>query len=51
MPLASITRDMVQAMMGRGMTEQDFAMLLVQQAEVSGIKLQPENVQVSDGLS
>jgi 3-hydroxyisobutyrate dehydrogenase len=51
MPLASITRDMVQAMMGRGMTEQDFAMLLVQQAEVSGIKLAPENVQVSDGLS
>ena len=51
MPLASITRDMVQAMMGRGMTEQDFAMLLVQQAEVSGIKLAPENVQVGDGLS
>jgi hypothetical protein len=26
-------------------------MLLVQQAEVSGIKLAPENVQVGDGLS
>lgn len=51
LPLASITRDMVQAMMGRGMTEQDFAMLLVQQAQVSGIELKPENVPVSDGLN
>ncbi|MDH4192067.1 MAG: NAD(P)-dependent oxidoreductase [Betaproteobacteria bacterium] len=51
MPLASITRDMVQSMMGRGMTEQDFAMLLVQQAEASGVKLVPENVPVGDGLS
>ncbi len=51
MPLASATRDLVQSMMGRGMTEQDFATLLLQQAEASGIKLEPENVQVGDGLS
>jgi 3-hydroxyisobutyrate dehydrogenase-like beta-hydroxyacid dehydrogenase len=51
MPLASITRDLVQAMMGQGMTEQDFATLLVQQAKLSGVELQPENVPVSDGLS
>ena len=50
MPLASITRDLVQAMMGSGMTEQDFATLLVQQAEVSGVKLVSENVDVPDGL-
>jgi 3-hydroxyisobutyrate dehydrogenase-like beta-hydroxyacid dehydrogenase len=51
MPLASATRDLVQSMMGRGMREEDFAALLVQQAEASGIRLQPENVEVKDGLS
>ena len=51
MPLASITRDLIQAMMGQGMTEQDFATLLVQQAKLSGVELKPENVPVSDGLS
>jgi 3-hydroxyisobutyrate dehydrogenase-like beta-hydroxyacid dehydrogenase len=37
MPLASITRDLVQSMMGNGMTEQDFATLLLQQAAASGV--------------
>jgi len=50
MPLASITRDLVQTLIGRGMTEEDFAKLLVLQAEASGLKLEPENVPVSDGL-
>lgn len=50
MPLASITRDLVQSMMGNGMTEQDFATLLLQQARASGVELAPENVPVSDGL-
>jgi len=51
MPLAAATRDLVQSMMGRGMKEEDFATLLVQQAEASGIELKPENVEVEDGLS
>ncbi len=50
MPLASITRDVVQTLIGRGMTESDFAKLLVLQAEASGLKLEPENVEVDDGL-
>jgi 3-hydroxyisobutyrate dehydrogenase-like beta-hydroxyacid dehydrogenase len=50
MPLASLTRDMVQTLMGRGMSERDFAQLLLLQAEASGMKLAPENVPVSDGL-
>jgi len=50
MPLASLTRDILQSMIGRGMTEQDFAQLLLLQAEASGLKLVPENVVVSDGL-
>jgi len=51
MPLASITRDIIQSMMGRGMTEEDFSTLLVQQAQVSGLTLKAENVAVGDGLS
>jgi 3-hydroxyisobutyrate dehydrogenase len=51
MALASITRDLIQGMMGNGMTEQDFATLLIQQARASGIELKPENVAVGDGLS
>jgi len=51
LPLASLTRDMIQSMMGKGMTEEDFSTLLVQQAQASGLKLKPENVAVGDGLS
>jgi 3-hydroxyisobutyrate dehydrogenase-like beta-hydroxyacid dehydrogenase len=51
MPLAAATRDLIQSMIGQGWTEQDFATLLLRQAEASGIKLKPENVEVSDGLS
>ena len=50
MPLASITRDLVQTLIGRGMTEEDFAQLLLLQAEASGVQLQPESVPVDDGL-
>jgi 3-hydroxyisobutyrate dehydrogenase len=51
MPLAAATRDILQAMMGNGLTEQDFATLIVHQARASGLELEPENVPVSDGLS
>ena len=51
MPLASATRDLIQSMIGQGWSEQDFATLLLQQAEASGLKLKPENVEVGDGLS
>ena len=51
MPLASITRDLLQSMMGNGMTEEDFATLLVQQARAAGVELESENVVVGDGLS
>ena len=50
MPLASITRDVVQALIGRGMADEDFSKLLVFEAEASGLKLEPESVPVSDGL-
>ena len=51
MPLASITRDQIQTLIGHGMDEEDFAKLIVLQARASGLELKPENVPVDDGLS
>lgn len=50
MPLAATVHELVQSLIGRGFTEEDFAMLLEQQADASGIKLESENLVVSDGL-
>ena len=51
MPLASITRDLVQTLIGHGMDDEDFAKLIVLQAQASGLELAPDNVPVDDGLS
>ena len=51
LPLASITRDLIQSMIGSGLSEQDFVTLLLQQARASGIELRPEKVAVGDGLA
>jgi len=51
MPLTSLTRDLLQQMIGQGMTEQDFSTLLLMQAKASGLELKSENKQLSDGLS
>ena len=51
MPLTSLTRDLLQQMIGQGMTEQDFSTLILAQAKASGIELKPENQEVGDGLS
>jgi 3-hydroxyisobutyrate dehydrogenase len=50
MPLTSITRDMVQTLIGNGYADKDFSALLLLQAKASGIELTPEHVEVSDGL-
>ena len=51
MPLAALTRDLIQQMIGHGMAEQDFSTLILMQAKASGIELKPEKVEVEDGLS
>ena len=51
MPLTALTRDLLQTMIGHGMTEEDFSTLLLMQARASGLELEPENVKVGDGLS
>jgi 3-hydroxyisobutyrate dehydrogenase-like beta-hydroxyacid dehydrogenase len=51
MPLTSLTRDLLQQMIGNGMTEEDFSTLLLMQARASGLEVKAENVKVGDGLS
>jgi len=50
MPVAAVAREAVQALIGRGRTDDDFAALLDLQAEASGLELKPEGAEVSDGL-
>jgi 3-hydroxyisobutyrate dehydrogenase len=50
MPVSALVRELVQTMIGQGSTDEDFAVLLEYQARRSGLRLQPENVEVTDGL-
>ena len=50
MPIAAATAQLVQAMVSSGRVDEDFAILLDQQAAASGVELKPENVVVDDGL-
>jgi len=50
LPLASLTRDAIQALIGNGYGAGDFAALVMMQAKAAGIELAPENVAVDDGL-
>jgi 3-hydroxyisobutyrate dehydrogenase len=51
MPLTSLTRDLVQTLIGNGFSDEDFSTLLLLQAKASGIELKPEDVEIGDGLS
>ncbi len=51
MPVAATTRELVQTAIGHGHTDCDFAILLHQEAEAAGLAIEPENIEVSDGLS
>jgi 3-hydroxyisobutyrate dehydrogenase-like beta-hydroxyacid dehydrogenase len=50
MAVARAARDLVDKVVEDGNTDCDFGILLEQQAEASGITLQPEGVEVNDGL-
>lgn len=50
LPLTALTRELVQSLIARGHVTDDFATLLVQQADASGLKLVSENQKVDDGL-
>ncbi len=50
LPVTQTTRDMVQRSIDAGFTDCDFSVLLQEQAKASGLKLEPENVEVDTGL-
>jgi 3-hydroxyisobutyrate dehydrogenase len=51
MPVAAAAQQTVQALIGAGHTEEDFAALLEMQARLSGLELASEDADVDDGLS
>jgi 3-hydroxyisobutyrate dehydrogenase len=51
MPVAAATQEIVQGMIGHGYEDIDFAALLELEARASGHALEPEKVEVSDGLT
>jgi 3-hydroxyisobutyrate dehydrogenase-like beta-hydroxyacid dehydrogenase len=51
MPLAATTEQLVQAMVALSGNEVDFAALLELEAKAAGLELEPENVEIDDGLS
>jgi 3-hydroxyisobutyrate dehydrogenase len=50
MPVAALTKELVQATVSKGDTERDFAVLLEQAAANAGLTLQSEDTEVDDGL-
>jgi 3-hydroxyisobutyrate dehydrogenase len=50
MPVASAAQQVVQALIGNGYTDVDFASLIELEAKASGLELEPEGAPVSDGL-
>jgi 3-hydroxyisobutyrate dehydrogenase-like beta-hydroxyacid dehydrogenase len=51
MPVAAATQQAVQALIGQGYVDTDFAALLELQARNSDLELEPEDAEVPDGLS
>jgi 3-hydroxyisobutyrate dehydrogenase len=51
MPVAAAAREAVQALVGSGYTDVDFAALIELQARASGLELVPEDTPVPDGLA
>lgn len=50
MPVTALTAQLIQASVGAGRADEDFAVLLDLQAAASGLDLEPEDVAVDDGL-
>jgi len=51
LPTTSLVHQIVQEGIGLGYGDQDFAALLTKEAEAAGRKIEPEGIDVSDGLS
>ncbi len=51
MPVTALVREIVQTMIGLGYSDQDFMALLDMEARAAGLDMQPEDAEVTDGLS
>jgi 3-hydroxyisobutyrate dehydrogenase-like beta-hydroxyacid dehydrogenase len=51
LPLAAMTRNLVQSLIGNGYGEEDFAALIKLEARAAGLEIKSENAPVGDGLS
>jgi 3-hydroxyisobutyrate dehydrogenase len=51
LPLAAVAQQLVQALVGQGYTDVDFAVLIEQQARAAGLDLVSEEAAVDDGLA
>ena len=51
MPLASAAAQLVAGAVGAGLTEQDFSVLILEQARRAGLRLESEDATVDDGLA
>lgn len=51
MPVTTLTREIVQQLIGLGHGDDDFAALVAMAAANAGYTIEPENVEVSDGLA
>ncbi len=50
MPVAALVHEIVQSVISQGSTNEDFAIMLEYQARASGLDLESENAEVTDGL-
>ncbi len=50
MPVAALVAQVVGAAVGAGHGDEDFAALILEQARNSGYVIEPENVDIDDGL-
>ncbi|HTT53033.1 MAG TPA: NAD-binding protein [Streptosporangiaceae bacterium] len=50
LPVAGLVHQLIQALIGRGYGEQDFAALIELEAQSAGLQLESENSDISDGL-
>jgi 3-hydroxyisobutyrate dehydrogenase-like beta-hydroxyacid dehydrogenase len=51
MPVAAAAQQVIQALIGSGHIDEDFAALLEQQAHASGLELASENADIDEGLA
>ena len=51
MPVSALCTEMVVSAIGAGHVDDDFAVLLLEQARSAGPTLEPENIAINDGLS